>query len=252
LGVLETDGIRLAAARKALRAALNELRSRPPEAVEPLGDLPPAAPVAEPVVAASPERDSLDARLREATAERRSAFLAYFPDLLVQGMAEQPRDRGMEEPMWGAMLGVSLPVFWFRKQEELLAAADAEREAALAEHRSLENRLEAEIVAAREALETARATADLYEGSVLPATELALASARSGYAVGRVALPDLVSVARARTVQALEHLAARIDVELARGFRGCRAPADVRSGAPSRPCSRRGNPAGSFRARRSR
>jgi hypothetical protein len=133
-------------------------------------------------------------------------------------MAEQPRGTGMEESesIWGAMVGINLPIFWRWKQDELVAAAEREREAAIAERQNLENRLRAEEVTARRELETAKQVVELYEKNVIPLTDLALDSARTGYALGRVSLSDLIAAARARRTQQLELLAARIDVALAR------------------------------------
>lgn len=216
LGVLATERTRLESSRRALRAILNELRDRPADGpIDGIADLPAAhAPAGSQAPPSSPELESLDAVIGAARAEERAARLGYVPDFVVQGMAEQPRD-GMEDPMWGMMLGMSLPVFWGVKQAELAAAVAEERAAAIAERQSLENRLHAEEIEAREQLATAEAAAELYRSSVLPLTALALESARSGYAYGRVSLAELVSVARTHRLQQLEYLAARIDVELA-------------------------------------
>lgn len=218
LGVLATEHVRLEGDAMGLRAEINELRDRPPDApLEKLAaDLPTASlPVEGPSPGESSESQSLDAIVRAAEADRRTALLAPLPDLVVQGMVEDPR-HGMEERRWGVMFGVTIPLYWPSKQRELLAAAERERDAALSEQQALENRLAAELARARAELATAHRALELYERDVVPATEMALESARSGYAVGRVLLTDLVAVARARREQALEQLAVRIDVALAR------------------------------------
>lgn len=223
LGVLDTERTRLESARGALVAQMNELRDQPPDAS--LGELaaedllaPGGAQASGPVEgSSSPELRSLDAILRATDADRRSARLGYLPDFVLQGMAEQPiGSMNEEKPMWGAMVGVSVPVFWRWKQDELLAAADREREAAAAEQRALINRLRAEEVAARRDWQATRQVVELYEKSVLPLTELALDSARTGYALGRVSLSDFIATARVHRTQQLELLAARIDVALAK------------------------------------
>jgi outer membrane protein TolC len=218
LGVLATERIRIEGDATGLQAEINELRSLPVDA--PVGrltaDLPTALhPEQEPSAGSSPEADSLDALVRAAEADRRAALLAPLPDVVVQGMAEDPR-HGMEDTRYGVMFGISVPLFWPAKQRALLAAAERERDAALAEKVALENRLAAELARARTEFTTARRAVELYAREIVPATEMALASARSGFAVGRVALSDLVAVARAQREQALEQLAARIDVALAR------------------------------------
>lgn len=216
LGVLATERVRLESETNALRAEMNELRDRPSDA--PLGALvlspAPGNDPVPPPPEGSPEILAVDSAVRGAEAARREALLAPLPDIVVQGMLEDPR-HSMEERMWGFMVGVTVPLFWPWKQRELVAAAEHMRDAGIAERRALENRLSAELVRARAELATARRTVELYERDVLPATEMALASARSGYAVGNVSLSELVGVARANRTQVLEHLAARLDVELA-------------------------------------
>jgi outer membrane protein, heavy metal efflux system len=218
LGVLATERVRLEGDATGLQGEINELRNRRVDT--PLGsltaDLPSAStPLEEPSPGESPESHSLDALIRAAEADRRSAALAPLPDVVVQGMMDDPR-HGMEERSYGVMFGVTVPLFWPLKQRELLAAAERERDAAVAEKEALENRLAAELARARAELTTSRRALELYEREIAPATEMALESARSGFAVGRVALTDLVAVARVRREQTLEQFASQIDLALAR------------------------------------
>ncbi|MGD9713839.1 MAG: TolC family protein, partial [Thermomicrobiales bacterium] len=219
LAVLQTDRVRLVSGRRTLQAQLNELRNKPP--AEPIGHIDAqlsataALDVDSSAVANSPEIRSLDGVVKAADAELRSTRLAYLPDVVLQGMVEQPR-KEMGDPTWGVMVGVTVPVFWLNKQNELRAAALEDRRAALADKETLANRLTAEISEARQQLDSALETVALYEKSVRPATELALESARSSYAVGSGSLSELIVAARARQTQELEYLAARIDVELSK------------------------------------
>jgi outer membrane protein, heavy metal efflux system len=220
LGVLETERVRLDNAGAELRARLNELRDRPPTADVGRLSLPASSadePSSDDPAATSPELRSLDGVVAAAEASRKVARLAYLPDVVLQGMVEKPRDpMEDEESMWGVMAGVTLPIFWWRKQDELAAAATLERDAALAERRSLENRLRTEASDARREYDTARRVVDLYEKDVVPLTDLALRSARTSYAAGTGSLADLIGTAKARRTQELELLAARTDVELSR------------------------------------
>jgi len=219
LAILEAERVRLENERAVLRIELNELRGAssltPIDRVEAsLEPEPSTVPAAAPLTD-SPEKRALEAAIRAAEADRRLASLAVLPDFVVQGMLEDPRDE-MERNMWGVMVGFTVPLFWPRKQRELVVAADHELRAAEADAAALGNRLAAEETAARAELENAHRTVALYETSVLPATSLAFESARSGYALGRVGLRDLIDVARARRTQQLELLDAKIDVVLAR------------------------------------
>lgn len=227
LSVLEVEKLRLEREKKTLRAVLNELRDRPADS--PLGELSAdfSAPetadgdsVSDSPLQGQPELLSYDAIAEAAKQEKNLARLSYFPDLVLQGMWMQPNgmpaEEGMAESNWGFMIGFSVPVFFFRKQSELSAAADKELEAAVLEKRNIENRLNTEIVDARGQLKTALDTVALYKKSVIPDTNLAVTNAKSGYAARRLPLSQFLETLRVQRTQELELLAAQIDVEFAK------------------------------------
>lgn len=222
LGVLEAEKLRLGREQKALHALLNELRNQLPDAAITLtevrfdsaGDVESDA---RKLLPRQPELRASEKSSESAQADERAAKLSYAPDFVVQGMAMQPRSMDMGQPSnWGFMVGINLPIFFWRKQSEQVSAAVADREAAVAEKRSLENRLNTEIVDAREQLKTARDVVALYKKDVIPMTEIATRNARSGYAARRLPLTQLLETLRVERVQSLELTAAQIDVELAK------------------------------------
>lgn len=222
LGVIEAEKLRLWREQKTLHALLNELRNQPPETEFMLGEIrfDSARDVesdSKTLLARQPELKASQSFSESAQADERAAKLSYAPDFVIQGMAMQPRSMDMGQPAnWGLMVGINLPIFFWRKQSEQVSAAQADREAAGAEKRSLENRLKTEIVDAREQLKTARDVVALYKNDVIPMTEIATRNARSGYAVRRLPLTQLIDTLKVGRVQRLELVAAQIDVELAR------------------------------------
>lgn len=226
LSVLEVEGLRLNRERKTLVAVLNELRDSPPNS--PIDELkadfskssddPEIDPNS--LLKSQPELSSYDAFIKAAEQDRRTARLSYFPDFVLQGMYMEPRgmpsEGSMMQPNWGFMVGVNLPIFFFRKQSEISSAANKDIEVAVLEKRSIENRLNTEILDAKEQLKTAKDTVDLYKKSVIPNTNLAAANARSGYSARRLPLTQLLETLKVQRTQELELLAAQIDVELAR------------------------------------
>ncbi len=217
LGILETDRLRLRRDASALDAVLNELRSREPDS--PVGALvarfePNEALAAPASIAAQPEALALAELADVAQEEANLARLAYYPDLMVQGMVSD-RDAMNERSTWGVMVGINLPIFSYRKQANLVRAAEQERSVALAEKRAIENRLRAELKEAEVAHRSAQDIVRLYESTVIPETKLALASVQEAYTAGMAPLTSLLNLAMIRLAQDLELLAARIDVELA-------------------------------------
>lgn len=218
--LIQIEQLRLLRAEETLRASLNELRDQPSETLIALIHVPfPKNDRKEPSpdLRSQPELSAMSSYIGQVEGERRLAQLAYYPDFLLQGMLMRPNSSMSEEkPTWGFMVGVNLPLYYWRKQNDLSRAADLEREAAHLERRNLENRLNTEITDARQQLKTAMNITELYETSVLPATKLAVDSARSGYASRNLPLKQLIDVLKVQKAQQLELLASQIDVQLAR------------------------------------
>ncbi len=215
---LSVEKLKLERERKTLTAQLNELRNVP--ATESIEIVPvefSTAPIVEDSLADQPELRSLNAVADAANADRRQARLSYLPDFVVQGMAMRPRAAGMEgSGNWGAMLGMNLPIFFYRKQAGLVAAADSERKAALAEEDVIKNRLAAELVEGKEQLRTAQDIVALYEKEIIPVTQIAAKNAEAAYASKQAPLSQFIEALKVQRTQDLELLAARIDLESAR------------------------------------
>lgn len=242
LGVLGAEKLRLAREQKALHALLNELRGKPAQSPIELPKIKFYDSKEDPIevtslLAKQPELKAAQSQADAAEAEAHGAKLGYLPDFVIQGMAMKPQMAEMGQPAnWGVMGGINLPIFFWRKQSEQVSAAQADQEAALAERRSLQNRLNTEIVDATEQLKSARDVVALYKKDVIPLTEIASKNARSGYAARRLPLAQLLETLRVSKTQDLELEAAQIDVELAktRLENLLSAPPTMRL-APSRP-----------------
>lgn len=221
LSSLDVDRLRLQREQKTLQAVLNELREKPADT--PLGDLSVTfsgkglAEGALPPLENQPELKSLDAFVTQAEKEEKLAELAYYPDFVIQGMAMDPSSNMMDaRSEWGIMVGVSIPLYTVEKQSKLLNASIQDKKAAIQERRSLENRLNTELVTAKEQLKTAKDVVELYKSTVMPTTNLAVNNAKSSYAAGRLLLPEYLDTLKTQRTQELEYLAAQIDIELAR------------------------------------
>lgn len=219
--VFEVERMRLMREQKTIRAVVNELRDQPSET--PVGDVSPQFSNADineseiPSIEMQPELKSLEFFVAQVENEKNLARLSYFPDIVIQGMAMYPSPEMMEEKSnWGVMLGLNLPLYFWRKQSELSKAAALDKEAAILEKRNVENRLTTELLDAREQFKTARDVVKLYEADVIPTTSLAVQNAKSGYVAKRLPLTQYLDIIRVQRTQELEYLAAQIDVELAR------------------------------------
>lgn len=94
-----------------------------------------------------------------------------------------------------ATVSIPLPLQKRRKQDAQAAEARSELAALEAEHRALRNALAARVVELHSALERGRSQLALYVKAILPQARAALASATTGYQVGRV---DFISLLEAQ------------------------------------------------------
>lgn len=208
--------------QKIIRAWMNELRNQPPNSdLEILPVNFTATPALandtpDSVLEQQPELKSLTASWKIRQSEMSLATAAFFPDLVLQGMAMQPFGQ-MDEPMkWGAMLGISVPLFFWQKQGPQYTAASLELKAANYQKQALENSLRTEIAAAQLELTTAREVLKLYIDEVLPLTEIGVENAKSAYVSRRSPVTQLIDSLKTQRAQKTELYAARIDVELAK------------------------------------
>ncbi len=215
--ILSVEALKIERERKTLAAQLNALRGAPAEEpVEPAAvNFQAGTAVVQDPLAGQPELKALEAVVGAADAQRREAKLSFLPDFVFQGMAMTPRADKSMKGEWGAMVGLNLPIFFYKKQAGLLSAANNEKEAALADRGALMNGLTAELVDAQEQRRTASDIVRLYEEEIIPVTRIAAKNSEKAYASKRAALSEYIEILKTERTQELELLAAKIDRQLA-------------------------------------
>jgi len=219
-GILSTEKTQLLRRKKALWNSLNLLRNREIDAPETelvLTDLPAEyiPPALEKLMENQPELLAALRSMEYAQAELTSANRAILPDFMLQGMVMQSR-HGSEPSNYGFMAGINMPIFWWRKQSEIVSAVEREKEATVYQKELLVRELQNEYRDACNELETSRVNLNLYEKEILPMTRMALASSKSEYMAGRVSLREYLDVVRASRQQELDYVAIRLDLYLSR------------------------------------
>lgn len=218
LSTLKVEALRLERVRRTLLALLNELRNQPPDA---LIEVDPEGPIKTEIdtskilahIDEQPELRAWDSQRELTGSELKLVKLSYAPDFVIQGMAMEPTMTGSEmKSNWGVMVGITVPLFFWRKQSELVVAAEKDRLATIAEYQSLHNRLNTEVTDAKQQLQTSIDVVKLYKNDVIPLTEIAVKNARSGYAAKTLPLGQLLQALKSQRTQELELLAAHYDV----------------------------------------
>lgn len=173
-------------------AELNRLLGRPQDAaLEAATELPPVAPlpaagdVVAGALARSPEaaaaRQGIETgRLRVAMARK-----SFLPDFVLSG-GSMYRGNFAMGPMWQVGVGVSLPVWATRRQQNQLAEAEALVAEETAQTDAVGRELELRTRERIARLESASEVATLYREKVVPLDELSYESALAGYRAGKL------------------------------------------------------------------
>lgn len=168
----------------------------------------------EEALSTQPEVKAIGAALDAAEARADDAGAAAIPDLVVQGMWMQSLHPSHPSTV-GAMVGVSVPLFYWWKQGPESDAARRERVGAEADERQLRLALQAEWQEATLRVQSARDNVQLYKERLVPATDAALESARAAYAGQSAQFSELLALLRSKAQVDLGLFAAELDVRLA-------------------------------------
>lgn len=144
--------------------------------------LPPLAVLQEAVVRQNPMLRAHEAGIAAQRSRAELARKAHLPDF---DLSLSYGQRTGFSDMISAQVSMPIPLQRGRKQDQLVAEADAQLAALEAEHHKFANTLRAEVARLHAELERHRAQLGLYVKAILPQGRAALTSATAGYQVGR-------------------------------------------------------------------
>lgn len=181
---------RLEQRQQAVEAVINSLLARP--STTPIGQ--PAEVTRTPLrymlddLTAMVERQAPRLRARDLVIERQQTNVAlakrdYYPDFDV---SVSWLTRGGLADMYQLRIGVELPLYYRRKQRNMVQESQAMVAEAQAERDAAKQMLLADIRDQYTMVQTANDQADLYEQAIIPQATLSLESAIAGYEVGKV------------------------------------------------------------------
>ncbi len=118
------------------------------------------------------------------------AKLQYLPDFsLTLGYGE----RGTLDGLWTALVGIELPLYFFRKQAYGVREAKANLISSEHAYVNAKRNLESEIKSIYFQLTTSKKLVDLYKNAIIPQARGALESSMAGYSVGNVDFLTMVT-----------------------------------------------------------
>ena len=145
--------------------------------------LPPLAELQEEALRESPELREHEAMVAAQVARVELARKEHLPDV---DLSLQYGQRTGRQDMVTALVAIPIPIQKGRKQDQLVAGANAELAALEGERAAKQNEIGAEVARLVSELERQRAQLALYVKAVLPQGRASLASATASYQVGKV------------------------------------------------------------------
>jgi len=159
-----------------------------------------------------PELKSFKEMVRKSEIDYSLAKQEYLPDFMVKYKREQI-DGGMGS--WAGMLGVTIPIWFWQKQDSFVKEAKANVGVANADYQAEENAILFEARAAFVRFEAARKLVSIYETGVLPQALAALQTAQRGYQADKISFLDLLDSLRSLKDFQMEYFEAQANAEIA-------------------------------------
>ncbi len=158
-----------------------------------------------------PELKSFREMLRKTEIDYSLSKQEYLPDFMVK---YKRADKGGGNA-WSGMLGVTIPIWFWEKQNSFVKEAKANVGVANADYQAEENAILFESRAVFVKFEAQKKLVDIYETGVLPQALAALATAQRGYEADKISFLDLLDSLRTLKDFQMEYFEARADMEIA-------------------------------------
>ena len=159
-----------------------------------------------------PELKSFKEMLRKAEIDYSLSKQEYLPNFMVKYKREE---RNGGAGAWAGMIGVSIPIWFWEKQDSFVKEAKANMGVVKSEYQSEENTVLFEARSSFAKFEAAKKLVDIYETGVLPQALAALQTAQRGYETDKISFLDLLDSLRTLKDFQMEYFEAQANMEIA-------------------------------------
>jgi len=159
-----------------------------------------------------PELKSFKEMVRKSEIDYSLSKQEYLPDFMVKYKREETSGGAGS---WAGMFGVTVPIWFWEKQDSFVKEAKANVGVANADYQAEENAILFEAKAAFVKFEAAKKLVDIYETGVLPQAEAALQTAQRGYEADKISFLDLLDSLRTLKDFQMEYFEAQANAEIA-------------------------------------
>lgn len=157
------------------------------------------------------ELKSFQEMLRKSEIDYSLAKQEYLPDFMLK-YKRQERDGGTGS--WAAMFGVSIPLWFWEKQDSFVKEAGANLEVVKAEFQAQENMVLFESRSSYVKFEAAKNLVRFYETGVLPQAQAALNTSMLGYQADKIDFLDLLDSQRSLLEFQMEYFESQANLEI--------------------------------------
>lgn len=219
LSKLSNELITLENNKQTAQAKLNILLNRPPEqefGIPQYQGKPFSYKLAELYTMAKSYRPELkvsSAAIKESELNVSLAKREYLPDFMV---TYKQRIMDGESAGWDGMLGVTVPLWFWRNQKYMVEEMKAEKEMALADYKDMENMVLFEVKQMYVKVDAAERKVALSKDTIIPQTEQVLRVSQTGYEADKVEFLELLDSQRMYLEAELDYYMNIVDLEMAK------------------------------------
>jgi outer membrane protein TolC len=159
-----------------------------------------------------PELKSFKEMLAKSKIEYSLAKQEYLPDFMFKYKREENNGGAGS---WAGMVGMTIPLWFFEKQNSFVKEAKANVDVAKADYNSVEANTLFEVKSAYAKFEAAKKLVKIYETGVLPQAKAALETARRAYSADKIDLLRLIDSERTLRDFQIEYFESLANSEIA-------------------------------------
>lgn len=159
-----------------------------------------------------PELKSFQEMVEKSKIDYSLAKQEYLPDLMFKYKREEKDGR---PGAWAGMVGMTIPLWFWEKQNSFVKEAKANLEQAKADYKATQNMVLFESRSAYAKFEAARKLVKIYETGVLPQAQSALDTARLGYEADKIDFLDFLDSHRTLREFQIEYFESLANLEIA-------------------------------------
>ena len=159
-----------------------------------------------------PELKSFQEMVRKTQIDYSLAKQEYLPDFMVKYKREVNSSR---PDSWAVMLGVTVPLWFWEKQDSFVKEAHANVGVVKAEYQAEENLVLFEVRSSYVRFDAAKKLVKIYETGVLPQAQASLETARRGYETDTLSFLDLLDSVRTLRKFQMEYFESLANLEIA-------------------------------------